>query len=95
MLSLIIAALAAQSLAFVVPNNERSTYGYTDITRSFTLPPLPIETGWNWGRDAEAAADAKAEAGSAAEEKRENFGTGPDPTQVQITGVSGNPLEQL
>ena len=77
-------------MATAIPKEERDRTFVPDPpapTRSFDLPPFPGPSGIIF-------APPEAREAEAAEEKRDiigngqQFGTGPDPTQVQITGLT-------
>ena len=88
-------ALAATALA--VPHwPVRSTFSVPSVTETFILPPPPFETGTIWKEDEEAEKrsldeEAARIANEAAAEKRgtlDAWGTSPNASQVQITGMT-------
>ena len=93
MYTLSVLALAATALA--VPHwPVRSTFSVPSVTETFVLPPPPVETGTIWAEETEkrsANEEAQRLAEEVAAEKRgtlDSWGTSPNSSQVQITGMT-------
>ena len=90
-------ALAATALGAAIPEANvpvrTLSFGDPGITRSFVLPPLPIETGgisiWEEKkRSLDAEALEVAEAHALKRRDTVNFGTAPPSGQVQVIGFT-------